>query len=65
MPEMVDLSKYAIFETPQLETRTVYNAPDDYEAVERFNKSMAEVHRDYSAKEKLSCISAKKLVLTD
>lgn len=43
----------------------MYNAPDDYEAVERFNKSMAEVHRDYSAKEKLSCISAKKLVLTD
>lgn len=61
MPEMVDLSKYAIFETPQLETRKVYNAPDDYEAVERFNKSMAEVHRDYSAKEKLSCISAKKI----
>ena len=31
----------------------------------KFNKTMTEVHRDYSAKEKLSCISAKKLVLTD
>lgn len=61
----VELDKYAGFKTPELEVKKVYNSKEDYEATDKFNKSMAEVHRDYSAKEKLSCISAKKLVLTD
>lgn len=61
----VDLKEYAIFETPKLEVKKVYNTREDYEATDKFNRAMTEVHRDYSAKEKLSCISAKKLVLTD
>ena len=65
MPEIIDLSKYAMFTAPKLETERVYNIPEEYKVIEHFNKSMAEVHRDYSAKEKLSCVSAKKLVLTD
>lgn len=65
MPRMIDLSKYAMFTAPKLETGKVYNTPEDYKTIEHFNRSMAEVHRDYSAKEKLSCVSAKKLVLTD
>ena len=61
----VDLSKYAVFETPELEVKKVYNSEEDYQATDKFNKTMTEVHRDYCAIEKLSCISAKKLVLTD
>ena len=65
MSGMIDLSKYAMLPEPKLEAEKVYNTIEDYKAIEHFNRSMAEVHRDYSAKEKLSCASAKKLVLTD
>lgn len=61
----VDLSKYAGRETPEIKIEKVYNTISDYENIEKFNKAMNEIHRDYSAKEKMSCISAKKLVLTD
>ena len=65
MPKTIDLNRYAVFETPQLEVKKVYDTIEDYKAVEKFNKSMVEVHRDYFTKEKRSCISAKKLVLTE
>lgn len=65
MLKIIDLRKYAMFTAPKLETGSVYNTLEDYKVIEHFNRSMAEVHRDYSAKEKLSCVSAKKLVLTD
>lgn len=61
----VDLSKYAGREAPIINIEKVFNKKEDYENIEKFNKAMNEIHRDYSAKEKLSCISAKKLVLTD
>lgn len=65
MPKVIDLNQYAVFAAPNLKVEFVYNTPKDYKAIDSFNKSMAEVHRDYSTKEKLSCISAKKMVLTD
>lgn len=65
MSKVIDLNKYAVFATPKPEQVITHNTKEDYEAIDSFNKSMAEVHRDYSAKEKLSCISAKKMVLTD
>lgn len=52
MPKTIDLNKYAVFETPQLEVKKVYDTIEDYKAVEKFNKSMVEVHRDYFTKEK-------------
>ena len=45
MPKTIDLNKYAVFETPQLEVKKVYDTIEDYKAVEKFNKSMVEVHR--------------------
>lgn len=61
----VNLKEYAGRETPALNVEKVYNTHEDCENIEKFNKAMNKIHRDYSAKEKLSCISAKKLVLTD
>lgn len=62
---MIDLSKYSIFAMSNDQTNIVHNQKEDYEAVEAFNKSMMEIRREYSAKEKLSCVSARKIVLTD
>lgn len=61
----VELDKYAGFKTPRLEVKKVYDGKEDYEATDKFNKFMIEVHRDYSVKEKRSLLSAQKLVLTD
>lgn len=61
-----DLSKYATgLKVPDLEVQKVYDSQEDYQANEKFNQTMTELHRDYAAKEKLSGISAKKLVLTE
>lgn len=62
---MIDLSKYSIFTNTNPQNNIVHNQKEDYEAVESFNKSMSVVRQEYSAKEKLSYESAKKIMLTD
>lgn len=61
----IDLKKYGGFKAPELKAEKIYNTKEDYQAVEKFNQVMTEVHRDYATKEKHSCMSAKKLVLTE
>lgn len=60
----VDLEKYS-GNVPVLEKVREFNSEEDNRLMADFNKKMSEVRKEFLAKEKRSCISAKKIVLTN
>lgn len=59
----VDLKKY-VGNTPTLIKKKDFDTEEDHRLTMEFNKEMSEVRKEFLAKEKRSCISAKKLILT-
>lgn len=60
----IDLEQYKD-KAPKLGVKKLYNSQEDIQNALDFNKKIKDVRQSFLAKEKRSCISAKKLVLTD
>lgn len=62
--KLIDLSKYAGDGLPKLKTVKIFNSPEDYEAMQKFNKRMQSVVEDFREKMDRSVESARDVFIS-